>query len=55
MIQREDLFHKLDKRTLWRKYCGFLELSTEEFMAIQGQLLLEQIEMVSGSTLAKKS
>lgn len=54
MIPREKLLNHLDKRTLWRKYCGFLELSAEEFMAIQGQLLLEQIEMVSNSTLAKK-
>jgi len=54
MIPREDLLHKLDKQTLWRKYCGFLDLSTEEFIAIQGQLLLEQIELVSSSLLARK-
>jgi hypothetical protein len=54
MIQREDLLHNLDKHTLWKKYCGFLDLSTEEFMAIQAQLLLEQIELVSSSPLAKK-
>ena len=54
MIPREDLLHNFDRPTLWRKYCGFLDLSTEEFMAIQGQLLLEQIELVSNSSLARK-
>lgn len=54
MIPRVDLLLNLDKRTLWKKYCGFLDLSVEEFMAIQGQLLLEQIELASSSPLAKK-
>jgi len=54
MIANEDLPLKLDKPTLWKKYCGFLDLSTEEFMVIQAQLLLEQIELISNSPLAKK-
>lgn len=54
MAPQEDIFHNMNERNLWKKYCGFLDLSTEEFMAIQNQLLLEQIALVSGSPLAKK-
>jgi hypothetical protein len=54
MLSSESLLHNGDKQTLWRKYCGFLDFSLEEFMAIQKQLLLEQIELVSGSPLGKK-
>lgn len=54
MTPGEDVFQNMDKGTLWKKYCGFLGLSMEEFMAIQDQLLMEQISLVSNSPLAKK-
>lgn len=28
---------------LWKEYCGFLDLTIDEFMAIQNRLMLEQI------------
>ena len=34
---------------VWRQYCGFLDLSLEEFMKIQERLLLEQLDLVSRS------
>jgi len=41
-------------RVLWQKYCGFLELSMPLFMDIQRQLLLEQVQLLSGSSLGKQ-
>jgi len=43
-----------NKDEIWQRYCGFLELSTKEFMEIQESLLMEQMDILSGSTLAKK-
>jgi hypothetical protein len=38
---------------IWRQYCGFLDLSTEEFMKIQERLLLEQLDLVGRSEWGK--
>jgi len=39
---------------LWQVCCGFIDLSIDEFMSIQRQLLLEQIELVKQSKLGQK-
>lgn len=39
---------------LWRMCCGFLDLNTEQFMAMQKQLLLEQIQLLNRSELGRK-
>lgn len=41
-------------RLLWQKYCGFLELAPAVFMDIQRQLLLEQVQLMSGCSLGKQ-
>ncbi len=38
----------------WLKYCGFLDLSVDQFMSIQESLLIQQIEKVSHSRLGQK-
>jgi hypothetical protein len=38
----------------WLKYCGFLDLSIDQFMSIQESLLRQQIERVSHSRLGQK-
>jgi hypothetical protein len=38
----------------WLKYCGFLDLSMDQFMSIQESLLRQQIEKVSHSGLGQK-
>jgi hypothetical protein len=38
----------------WLKYCGFLDLSIDQFMSIQESLLLQEIELVSHSSLGQK-
>jgi hypothetical protein len=54
MITKDELFKTGNQERIWQKYCGFLDLSLAEFMEIQGQLLMEQIELVYNSPLAKK-
>jgi hypothetical protein len=39
---------------LWQMCCGFIDLSMEQFMAIQKQLLLEQIELLNNCELGRK-
>lgn len=41
------------KESLWKEYCGFLDLSLPEYMNIQKRLLLEQIELWSSSRLGQ--
>ena len=39
---------------VWRKYCGFLDLTLQEFMSIQESLLLQQLEKVAPCPLGRK-
>jgi hypothetical protein len=50
-LSQEKLFISKDKDLIWKKYCGFLDLSTEEFMIMQRLLLMEQIELAMSSRL----
>ena len=43
-----------DYDKIWKAYCGFLDLSIEEFMEIQNRLLLEQIELLKKCNLGKE-
>ena len=38
----------------WQRYCGFLDLGIEEFMAIQERLLLEQLQLLADCELGRK-
>ena len=38
---------------LWNKYCGFFDLSLEEFMAIQERLLKEQLRLLAACELGR--
>jgi hypothetical protein len=38
----------------WQRYCGFLDLSVEEFMAIQERLLLEQLQLLADCELGRE-
>ncbi|MBN1151849.1 MAG: GH3 auxin-responsive promoter family protein, partial [Dehalococcoidia bacterium] len=54
-MQPEDkYFQSLTQPELWRRYCGFLDLTVTEFMAVQEQLLLDQIDRAWASPLGKK-
>ncbi len=54
MFSREPVFQSGDPVRIWQKFCGFLDLSLQEFMDIQEVLLMEQIELVADSSLGKK-
>jgi hypothetical protein len=41
------------KDEIWTKYCGFLDLSIDEFMEIQERLLLEQIDLLGNSMMGR--
>ena len=52
MILKE-MIEKNRKEDIWHKYCGFLDLSIDEYMAIQKRLMQEQIELWSSSELGQ--
>jgi hypothetical protein len=54
MITKDELFKTGNPERIWQKYCGFLDLSLDEFMEIQEELLMDQIDLVHDSPLAKK-
>jgi len=39
---------------IWKKCCGFIDLSLKEFMEIQERLLMEQIDLLSKCELGRK-
>lgn len=49
----QEKLHEYSKEEIWEEYCGFLTLSTEEFMAIQKRLLTEQMELWCNSALGQ--
>jgi len=50
----DELFRLGNQEKAWNKYCGFLDLSLSEFMKIQEQLLMTQIDIVHDSPLARE-
>ena len=54
MLSEDKYFHNLTKDELWQRYCGFLDLSIDEFMDIQKELLMDEVEQVADSILGKK-
>lgn len=49
-----DLIREGRHKELWQMCCGFLSLSTGEFMDIQQRLLLKQLELLNDSALGRK-
>ena len=49
-----ELFRQGRHEELWQMCCGFIDLSLEQFMAIQKGLLLEQIELLKNCKLGSK-
>ncbi len=44
--------HRYDE--LWRRYCGFIDLSMQGFMGIQRHLLQEQLELLNACELGRR-
>ncbi|MBA7653801.1 hypothetical protein ES703_61662 [subsurface metagenome] len=54
MLPEDTYFKTHSQDELWQRYCGFLDLSIDEFMDIQKELLMDEIERVADSILGKK-
>lgn len=54
MATAAELLRQGRRDEVWKKYCGFLDLSLEEFMEIQKRLLMEQIDLLSKCELGRK-
>ncbi len=54
MLTVDETFLSGDQEKIWQKFCGFLDLSLTEFMEIQERLLMDQINLVHESILARK-
>ena len=44
----EEKLRTLPAAEVWEEYCGFLEMTMEEYMGVQRRLLEEQIALLSG-------
>jgi hypothetical protein len=54
MLSEDRYFETLTQEELWQRYCGFLELSINEFMEIQNELLMDEVERVAKGALGRK-
>jgi hypothetical protein len=54
MIRPVELLQQGRKEELWQMCCGFIDLSLDQFMAIQKRLLLEEIELLKNSELGRR-
>ena len=54
MSKVRELLRQGRREELWQMCCGFMDLSLEQFMAIQKRLLLEQIELLQNCELGRK-
>lgn len=54
MSKIQELLRQGRHEELWQTCCGFVDLSLEQFMAIQRRLLLEQIELLKDCELGRK-
>ena len=53
MTSYKELLKQGRQDLIWEKYCGYLDLSMQEFMGIQNRLLMEQIDLIKESKLGK--
>ena len=53
MATSVELLRQGRRDEFWQRHCGFLDLSIEEFMAIQERLLTEQLQLLAASELGR--
>ena len=54
MATAAELLRQGRNEELWQMCCGFVDLTIEQFMAIQKRLLLEQIQLLNSSVMGRK-
>lgn len=53
LLEHDDLFSTGPDEQIWTKYCGFLDLSLDEFMSIQRSLLMEHLSLLGNSHIGR--
>ena len=53
MPKAVELLQQGKTEEVWQRYCGFIDLSLEDFMKIQKRLLLEQLELLKKCELGR--
>jgi len=53
MAKSVDVWESGNKKEIWNRYCSFLDLSVDEFMAVQEKLLMEHINLLADCELGK--
>ncbi len=53
-MKLDEKLKKKQYEEIWEEYCGFLDLTMEQYMHIQKRLMMEQISLWSKSGLGKK-
>ena len=53
-MRLEEKLKTLSQEEIWQEYCGFLDLSMEEYMSIQNRLMEEQIALWSNCPLGQR-
>ncbi len=53
MQNTSQLLREGRKEEIWQKYCGYLDLSLDEFLVIQERLLIEQLKLLQSCEIGK--
>jgi len=53
MQKTSQLLREGRKQEIWQKYCGYLDLSLNDYLKIQERLLMEQLEILQSSEIGK--
>ena len=54
MISTVELLRQGRQDEIWARYCGFIDLTMNEFMTIQERLLMEQIGLLGNCELGQR-
>ena len=50
----QEKLRRYSKAEIWEEYCGFLDMTMEEYMKMQKRLVAEEIKLWCGSALGKR-
>ena len=50
----QEKLRRYSKSEIWEEYCGFLDMTMEEYMNMQKRLVAEEIKLWCGSELGKR-
>lgn len=53
-MQFEEKLKRFSQQEVWDEYCGFLDLTMEEYLGVQSRLLMEQVALLSSCELGAR-